>query len=66
MVKFQSYTKIGETVAKKSAQIPFLGRMAVLPKNPVKSMKKQLADQVQYKSLHSLNKKVKLPGSPKI
>jgi hypothetical protein len=62
--KFKSYTSVSKEVVKKTSQIPFLGRMASLPKNPVKSMARQLGEQIHYKPTHSLNKKTKLPGSP--
>jgi len=63
-ITFKGYTQVIGSATKKASQTPFLGRMASLPKNPIKSMARQLGEQVHYKPTHTLKQKAKLPGSP--
>ena len=64
-ITFKGYTQVVKTTTKAS-QTPFLGRMASLPRNPIKSMARQLGEQIHYKPTHTLKQKAKLPGSPAI
>jgi len=62
-ITFKGFKQVIKEAPKKASQTPFLGRMAMLPRDPVKSMRQQIIKQIQYKPVHTLKQPKKIKGS---